>query len=339
MSDTKRRLPFLYGYAQRVESLVEDRMKIDFEASAASLRELFLRHEGVVALPVTQRERPVGWVRLHDVIATPIAGASAGALMRHGCETIDSNATVADLLRDLRDGRIEVTDAGLVVIDESGCYLGRIGLVTLLRFVAGIKASPDAGNAHLHNLTGGLPGKPALLARTQQLLREKSLFVGASLDIRGFNAFNDRYGYARGDEVIRFVSGLLRRHLDAELDFVAYLGGDNFTVLLRSMDWFERCEAILQDCEAQAPGFYDADDRRNGGIEHYNHLGERMFTPIFSLSIGVTQVEPGKFRDQHSLLKAVRELKVRAANGGGNAIFVEGLSGPAMDGVFGIVHH
>lgn len=339
MSNTKHRVSLSADYAQRVDSLVEDRLKIDFEDSATKLRELFLLHDSVVALPVTQADRPVGWARLHDVVANLTAGTTAGVLMHHGCQTIDKRATVADLLRDLHDGSIDISSAGLIVVDEKGCYVGRIGVVTLLRFMAGIGSSSEAGVGHLNSLTGGLPRKPALLARTRQLLQVRSLFVGASLDVRGLNAFYDRYGYARGDEVIRFVSGLLRQHLDAELDFVAYLGGENFAVLLRSMDWFERCEAMLQACEAQAPGFYDAEDRRRGGVEQYNHLGERTFTPFFNLAVGVIQVEPGKFRDEYTLLKAVRELKVRAAIGGGNAIFVEGLSGPAVDGVFGIVHH
>ena len=339
MSETNLRLPSLSGDGQRVESLVDDRLKIDLDDSVTRLRSLFLQHGPVAAMPVTHRGRPIGWVSLHDVVPDLPAGATAGSVMRGDCPTIDRHVTVGDLMRGIREGGIEISEAGLIVVDENGRYLGRIGLVTLLRFLAGVGEPAGQRDEHLRNFSDGMAGKLDLLTRTRRLLRDNVLFVVASLDVKGFNAFNDRYGYARGDEVIRFVSALLRKHLDPEQDFAAYLGGDNFTMLLRSIDWFERCEEMLQACEMQAPGFYDAKDRRRGGIEQYNHLGERIFTPIFSLSIGVTQVEPGKFRDHHSLLKAARELKVRAARSDGNAIFVEGLSGPAMAGVFGIVHH
>ena len=338
MSRNSLRLPCPSGYRQRVESLIADRLQLDSAQSITKLRQLFLRHDDLVALPITRDGVPVGRVLARDLLAQTPLDATVASVMREGCQTVPRTRTVDEMLRDLADGALAVDSTGLLVVDERGRYLGRIEAATLIRVLASGEG-PEGKDDRLRTLTGGLPGQLALLQRARELLEARSLFVVASLDIRGFNAFNDRYGYQRGDGVIRFVSDLLREHFDPALDFAAYLGGDNFVVLLRSIDWFERCEALLQACEAQAPGFYDAEDRRRGGIEQYDHLGERRFTPIFTLSIGVTQVEPGRFRDQHSLLKSARDLKVRAANGGGGAIFVEGLSGQAMAGVFGMVRH
>ncbi len=339
MSQSSLRLPLLSAHGQRVESFVEDRLHLDYENSITKSRALFRRYRDVTAVPVTRDEKPVGWILLQDLLGDLPPDATVGSVMRGGCPTIVRTTTLDRALREIGEGALAVGESGLLVVDENGCYLGRIGLAALLRAAAGRGEHLHRDNARLQQLSGGLPDQLALLERTRALLREQRLFVVASMDLRGFNAFNDRYGYARGDEVIRFVSDLLRRHLDPALDFAAYTGGDNFTMLLRSMDWFERCEALLNDCDAHAPGFYDAEDRRRGGIEQYNHLGERLFTPIFTLSIGVTQVEPGRFRDHHSLLKAARDLKLRAASNGGGAIFVEGLGGQTMDGLFGIVHH
>ena len=338
MSRTSLCLPFPSAYRQRVESLIADRLQVDSAQSITKLRQLFLRHDDLVALPVTRDGAPVGRVLARDLLAEMPLDATVATIMREGCRTVLRTRAIDEVLRDLADGELAVDETGLLVVDERGRYLGRVGPAVLIRALARGE-EPEDNDDRLRMLTGGMPGQMALLQRARELLEARALFVVASLDIRGFNVFNDRYGYRRGDGVIRFVSDLLREHFDPALDFVAYLGGDNFVVLLRSIDWFERCEALLQACEAQAPGFYDAEDRRKGGIEQYDHLGERFFTPIFTLSIGVTQVEPGRFRDQHSLLRAARETKLRAAGNGAGAIFVEGLSGQAIAGVFGMVRH
>ncbi len=339
MSRTGTCPPLIPDNGQRVEAYVEDRLHLDAGNTITKSRALFRRYRDVAAVPVTREGKPVGWVMLQDLLGDLPPDATIGAVMRPGCTTVLRSRGLDRVLCDIGDGTLRIGEPGLLVVDERACFLGRIGLTSLLRAAAGGNEQRQRDTARLHRLTGGLPDQLALLERARTLLREKRLFVVASMDLCGFNAFNDRYGYSRGDEVIRFVSGLLRRHFDPAQDFVAYVGGDNFTMLLCSMDWFDRCEALLADCDRHAPGFYDAEDRRRGGIEQYNHLGERIFTPIFTLSIGMTQVEPGRFRDHHSLLKAARDLKLRAASNGGGAIFVEGLGGQAVDGLFGIVHH
>lgn len=67
-----------------------------------------------------------------------------------------------------------------------------------------------------------------LLTQARQTGRSVSLIV---IDIDFFKQFNDRWGHLAGDDVLRFVAGVLR-NLVRKTDTVARYGGEEFAILL-----------------------------------------------------------------------------------------------------------
>lgn len=57
----------------------------------------------------------------------------------------------------------------------------------------------------------------------------------ALLDLNKFKPINDTHGHAAGDAVLRHVATLLRGHVRTS-DVVARVGGDEFVVILRTVD-------------------------------------------------------------------------------------------------------
>jgi diguanylate cyclase (GGDEF)-like protein len=87
------------------------------------------------------------------------------------------------------------------------------------------------------------------LARSQ---RTGSSFSVVAMDLDGFKLFNDTYGHAVGDDVLRRVAKVLRRALRRS-DSVGRQGGDEFMAVLadasaeRALECFERVRVSLGD--------------------------------------------------------------------------------------------
>jgi diguanylate cyclase (GGDEF)-like protein len=84
---------------------------------------------------------------------------------------------------------------------------------------------PLTGLANRRELDIHLPREIARSSRDQTPL------CVAVIDIDHFKRFNDTYGHAAGDEVLRAVGSLLRREIRVE-DLAARMGGEEFVLVL-----------------------------------------------------------------------------------------------------------
>jgi diguanylate cyclase (GGDEF)-like protein len=119
------------------------------------------------------------------------------------------------------------------------------------------------------NALTGLPGNVLIETELTRRIQAGEKFAFLHLDLDAFKAFNDYYGYLRGDALIRFTAALLqeqvRRH-GGDGDFVGHIGGDDFVIITVPA----RAEAIGHGvrCEfdARVAEQYDPADRERGHI-------------------------------------------------------------------------
>jgi len=162
--------------------------------------------------------------------------------------------------------------------------------------------------------TTQLPGSAAIERETLKRLREKQPFAFCYLDLDNLKAYNDYYGYAKADAVVRQTGDLLRQvlaHLGDPTDFLGHVAGDDF-VFITSPGAVDRiCQRCLEEFDRIIPLYYDWKDRERGYIEGDDRYGEKRQFPIMSVSIAAVMCD-GVSSSHAQLARLAADLKKRA---------------------------
>jgi len=121
----------------------------------------------------------------------------------------------------------------------------------------------------------GLPGNLSINEEISRRIDSGAPFALIQIDIDYFKSFNDHYGYARGDQAIQAVAGILveaaNRHGGAA-NFVGHIGGDDFVILASPDDAEVLGEEVIQHFNQAVTELYDDGDRERGYVEVRNRL-------------------------------------------------------------------
>jgi diguanylate cyclase (GGDEF)-like protein len=133
-----------------------------------------------------------------------------------------------------------------------------------------------ADEQRLRNPLTGLPGNETIQAELARRVADGTPLALLHIDLDGFKAYNDHYGFVRGDDALRQVAALLLELQDAFRDqhaFVGHIGGDDFVVVCGPEDAEDTARAICEGVDALAPRLYDDADREAGAIEVTDRQG------------------------------------------------------------------
>ena len=195
-----------------------------------------------------------------------------------------------------------------------------VGLGTGDQLVRAVTEARVEAARHANPLTF-LPGNIPISLHIERLLEGGVGFVACYADLNNFKVFNDRFGYWRGDEMIRLLARLAVSHADPHVDFVGHIGGDDFLILFQSSDWQARCERLIEAFNLGARALYDDSAQQAGGIEAEDRYGVLRFTPLTSLSIGAVCVVHGTAQDAEGIASEAAQAK-HAAKQAPNGLWV-----------------
>ena len=157
-----------------------------------------------------------------------------------------------------------------------------------------------------------LPGNLAIEQVLQGKMEHGEKFALCYIDLDDFKAYNDRYGYAKGSDLIKMTGEVLYRAKDefAETqDFVGHIGGDDF-VLITSPDIVEQvCKAIISEFDSLISDYYHADDLEKGFIEGTDRYGVKRRFSIMSISIAVVSDVKRSFTSPIEIAQVATEIK------------------------------
>ena len=157
-------------------------------------------------------------------------------------------------------------------------------------------------NRRISPLTG-LPGNVQIHAELKKRILNREPFSVLYLDLDNFKAYNDVYGFLKGDEIIEFTAETICKCLHSAYNenvFIGHIGGDDLVGIIPDLHCDKVCQQILATFDAKSLKFFTQEDREKGYIEVANRKGIIEQFPLTSLSIGVVVADVGRF---HNILE------------------------------------
>ena len=166
-------------------------------------------------------------------------------------------------------------------------------------------------NRRVSPLTG-LPGNVQIQAEMKKKSSSKETFAMMYLDLDNFKAYNDIYGFLKGDEIIKFTAKTILKNVhtdEYEDSFVGHIGGDDFVAIISETNYDKICQNIIADFDHNVTKFFTDEDAQKGYIEVANRKGVIEQFPLTSISIGVVEVEKGRFANVLEIGEAGASVK------------------------------
>ena len=289
------------------------------------------KNPNIHSIPVIDGNKPVGMIlrdNLLELFSTPFGRAlnerkAIKETMMNSPVIVEANTQldeVAQLVTSEHDEKL----LWHFIITDKGRYVGIGSVRDLLRQIT----QQQLQHARYANPLSMLPGNVPIYREVDSLVQQKTNFHFAYFDLNNFKPFNDIYGYAKGDQIIQLIAGLIKKYTPSQ-DFVGHIGGDDFVVIFKGDDWQVICEKIISDFDELITPYYDDKHLQAGGIEAKSRAGEWQFFPLLSLAIGVVAPDLSLCNSHHDIAELASDAKKEAKKFSASTIFVCRRGSPA----------
>jgi len=325
-----------HGGAVRTGFGLEAPEAVQSGSLAIDVLQRFRSDATVMAIPVVNAQmQPLGLVTRRQTLAVfghkfsyeLNSRKSVEILMDEQPVIFDVNADI-DMISRAMTEREQLRAFDPAIMTTNGQYCGLLSVITLLKRLTDIRIEL----AFDSNPLSRLPGNNSINREVDERLRQGASFMLIYVDIDSFKAFNDHYGYERGDRIIQLLAGILKAVVSSR-DFIGHVGGDDFVMLLEADGWRRKAEAVLEQFSIESAQMYHPAERERGFIIAENRQGEQMHFALMSLSMAVVPCEPRLYESHVVIAEVASEVKHLAKRQGGNSIVVNRRQSSDLVGV------
>lgn len=157
-----------------------------------------------------------------------------------------------------------------------------------------------------------LPGNTSIMEELQNYINSKNPFAVGYADLDKFKVYNDKYGFEKGDEVIRELARILIKHVSSIAGtngFVGHIGGDDFVFISDDNVIEKICAAVINEFDKSVPGFYSQEDNNKGCILGHDRQGNEQKFGLLSVSIGIVSTAQQEINHVAQVAEIGAELK------------------------------
>lgn len=198
----------------------------------------------------------------------------------------------------------------IFIITDGGKYYGVSTVHSLLEKMTALKIK----HASQANPLTGLPGNISIRAFVETQIRTGQDFACVYFDLDYFKAYNDCYGFCKGDEAIKKTAYLIVKIFAvSRIGYVGHIGGDDFIAIIHTEEIQELCARFIREFDAMAPTLYTEADVKNGCIETLDRKNEKCKFPLMSISLAVVESKQNsRFNTFHEIGATAVEIKKKA---------------------------
>lgn len=170
----------------------------------------------------------------------------------------------------------------------------------------------------------GLPGNILIEEEIKQRLEHSNSakrFAVLYIDLDNFKAYNDAYGFLKGDEVIKFVAHVVSTNVKEygnPDDFIGHIGGDDFIAITSPDKVDDICLNIIEQFDSTIQLFYSSEDRKRGYIVTKDRSNQDVSFPFMSISIAVVSNEQREIENHWHVAEIAAEMKKYAKSKAGS---------------------
>lgn len=196
----------------------------------------------------------------------------------------------------------EIYDDIIIVMDHT--IIGVVSIKNLLMKVADIQVEFAS---YLNPLTR-LPGNTIINENITQMLDRKKEFSLLYIDLDRFKAYNDYYGFKKGDEILQLTADILADALEKG-DFLGHIGGDDYIVILNHYGFNDLCLSVIKRFDDEIKKYYLKKHLDDQFIYLENRSGGMEKIPLVALSIAIVTNQQKDYTSIEVIIEEATRLK------------------------------
>lgn len=207
-----------------------------------------------------------------------------------------------------------------IIVTKNGVYKGIVSVQNMFDTLARLNLEIARGA----NPLTGLPGNVAIEQEIEERLGKGTPFSLAYADLDNFKAYNDAYGFKKGDQIILLLARILKwglKKYGSSRDFIGHIGGDDFVVVMNPEAVEVYCQKVVDAFGRAVSSCFTQEDRKRGYFISKNREGETGQFLMTSVSLAVINCH--KTCSLVDIAKKAAELKKYAKTIPGNCWVVD----------------
>lgn len=273
---------------------------------------LFNEDPSLQGVVVIEEQRPTGLITKMKFYQKMGTRYGYNLYMRRPIELLANNNP---LIVDYYTSVIEVSKLAMnrageelydyIIVIQNDMFYGVVSIRSLLIRVADIQIELAS---YLNPLTG-LPGNNIINEKLNDTFEEKKDFSVLYIDLDRFKAYNDVYGFNKGDEILRVTAKILSQNLSNKDGFLGHIGGDDFIVILNHHDYIDYCTQVITEFDEKIKHFYSEEHLKQNFIYTENRDGRMEKIPLITISIAVVTNLMAQFNSADDIVNEATRIK------------------------------